>query len=321
MSRWDTENIAEKARTELDELESLRQECLADIQRKNSLAWKVGGVFAALTIVAYLAAGHPLALILGVIITAIAFAVARSSTAHDTYRQQFKSRVLADLVHAVEPDLDYQYGGQISKAEFEASGFCSGRPDRYKSEDLFDGKVGDTHLRFAEIHAEERRTRTDSKGNTTTYYVDIFCGILVIADFHKHFKTTVTVLPDVAEKFGWFGKKLQKLGGGLQKMENAEFERAFVVRGSDAVETRYLITPAMQEHLLAMREKFGDGIGFRFQNQGVWAAIPNNKDWFEIDVRTPAHDREQLKNLMFQVWSCTAIVEMLDLNTRIWTKD
>ncbi|NIP92937.1 MAG: DUF3137 domain-containing protein, partial [Akkermansiaceae bacterium] len=63
---------------------------------------------------------------------------------------------------------------------------------------------------------EDKRTRTDSKGRTQTYWVTIFKGLLVVADFHKHFKSEVTVMPDFAESaFGRIGRFFQKLGGDL----------------------------------------------------------------------------------------------------------
>jgi len=204
---------------------------------------------------------------------------------------------------------------------FEASGLYRSRIDRYASEDYFGGKIGETEIEFSEIHAQEKKTSTDSKGRTKTTWVTIFRGLLFSADFHKEFHSPISVLPDVAEKnFGWMGRKLQKLGGGLQLMENAEFEKMFVVRGSDAVEVRYVLTPRMQEALVDLRKRTNQQIRIGFSHSRVWITIPNRANWFEPDFQRPAGDASQLGRFLSQVSCCTGIVEELDLNTRIWTK-
>ncbi len=87
---------------------------------------------------------------------------------------------------------------------------------------------------------ESFRQKILIKGRTETYWVTIFKGLLVGADFHKHFKSEVIVTPDFAEStFGRLGRMFQKLGGNLEEMENPEFEKAFVVRATDPIESRY----------------------------------------------------------------------------------
>jgi hypothetical protein len=234
----------------------------------------------------------------------------------------FKSQFVSGVVKAIEPGMNYHPHQGISQALFIDSGLFSSRPDRYSCEDLFDGKIGATDVMFSEVHAEDRRTRRDSKGNTETYYVTIFKGIFFVADFHKHFRSPVSVMPDVAERhLGWIGKKLQKLGGNLQKMENPEFEKMYVVRGVDAVEARYILTPSMQDQLVELGKRVGDGLKVVFRDSQVFLAIPNMEDWFEGDLHKPAGDRNQAARLLSELRSCFMIVDELDLNTRIWTKD
>lgn len=143
-----------------------------------------------------------------------------------------------------------------------------------------------------------------------------------MADFHKEFHGELAVLPDVAEKhFGWFGRKLQTLGGNLQRMENPEFEKAFVVRGADAVEARYILTPDMQERLLALRGRLNDGVRFAFKESQVYIGFSNKGNWFEGDLKRTAHDRGQMREILGQMACCFNIVQDLNLNTRIWTKE
>lgn len=238
------------------------------------------------------------------------------------YRMLFKIGVIGKLVNHVEPGMTYEPERGIPKSVYEESGLFRADPDRYESEDLIHGMIGDTKLMLSEVHAEEKHTSTNSDGHTSTRWETIFKGIFLLADFHKEFRSPVSVMPDVAERhFGWFGKKLQKLGGNLQKMENSEFEQMFVVRGTDAVETRYFLTPAMQERLVKLRKRLGSELRIVFRDSHVWLAIPNTENWFEGDIKRPTGDRNQMAKLLGQLRSCFEIVEELDLNTRIWTKD
>ena len=204
---------------------------------------------------------------------------------------------------------------------FRASGLYSGDIDRYSCEDLFEGRIGKTSLWLSEVHAEDKRRRTNSKGRSETYWVTIFRGLLVVADFHKHFRSEVIVTPDFAEStFGRLGRMFQKLGGNLEQMENPEFEKAFVVRASDPIESRYVLTPDMQERMLALRGRLNNDVRFAFRQSHVYMTIPNQDDWFEPRLEHAAHDHGQMSRFLGQMAACFQIVEDLNLNTRIWTK-
>ncbi len=325
MSRWDVDRALEAVAGEARELEALRQQVLAErAAGKQKLLFVFGGALlvglvflAAVGNLFALLAALPVALIWGAIVHHLYFAKGAAR-----YQAMFKRRFVSAVVRAIEPGMNYEPDRGISEELFSQSGLFSSRPDRYSCEDLFHGRIGETEVMFSEVHAEDRRTRRNSKGNTETYYVTIFKGILFIADFHKHFRSPVSVMPDVAERhLGWIGKKLQKLGGNLQKLENPEFEEMYVVRGEDPVEVRYILTPSMQVQLVALGKRVGNGLRVVFRDSRVCLAIPNKEDWFEGDLHKPAEDRQQAAKLLSELKSCLMIVDELDLNTRIWTKE
>ena len=72
--------------------------------------------------------------------------------------------------------------------------------------------MGDTHVRFSMVDAEEKiedtRTHTDSDGHThtetTTHYETIFCGLLFTADFNKQLAGATIVNPGAGESFRGF---------------------------------------------------------------------------------------------------------------------
>lgn len=237
------------------------------------------------------------------------------------YQDEFKRQVVSVLARSLQPGMTFIYDRGIEEAAFRSSNLYRGDIDRYYSEDLSIGYIGKTKLRLAEIHAEKEEVHCDDDG-CTTHYVTIFRGLFIVADFHKHFQAEVFVMPDFAEKnFGWLGRSFQKLGGNLEQLENPEFEKAFVVRATDPVGARYILTPDMQERMLALRTHLGDDLRFSFKDSQVYMTVPSTKDWFEPKLSQSASSPSQVRGLLNQLSACFQIVEDLSLNTRIWTKE
>ena len=247
------------------------------------------------------------------------------SSAAKEYASGFKLLVMPHLVRSFG-ELEYQSFGGISEGDFIASGMFRS-PDRYNSEDMVWGKLGATTIRFSEVHAEYRTQRTDSKGHTQTEYHDIFRGLFVIADFNKNFNGTTLVLPDTAQKFlGSFGQKLQGLGAKLSfnarelvKLEDPDFEKQFVVYSGDQVEARYILSPSLMRRLLDFREKCRADFHLAFLANHIYLAVPTTDNWFEPPMGH-ALTMDALAPYAQQLQFATGIVEALDLNTRIWSK-
>lgn len=243
----------------------------------------------------------------------------------NAYIRSYKQTVIEKLANLIDPGLHYDQQRGIDSRYFVASELFTSRPDRYNTEDLIYGEFAKTGLQLGELHAEDRRTSTDSKGNTRTHYVTIFKGLMLIADFHKHFHGRTFVLPDVAEKtFGGFGRALQKLGGRsgteLVQLEDTEFEKSFAVYSTDQVEARYILSPAMMRRLLDMRNRFGKDVRIAFKDSCVWIAVPHTSTYLEPDTKVEATDQVQIGKMMDEISLFLNVIEELDLNTRIWTK-
>ena len=237
------------------------------------------------------------------------------------YRDAYKRQVIGGMTKILYPDVIYAPARGISEPIFKQAGLYNADIDRYSCEDLFAGKVGQTEIMFSEIHAEDKRKRTNSKGKTQTYWVTIFKGIFFIADFNKNFRSWLTVKPDFAESsFGWFGRKIQGFSPNLIRLENPDFEKAFVVHGGDQVEARYILTPDMQERLLTLRNYYGADIRLSLQNSQINLTIPQSENWFEPNINLPTHEPSQMQTFIDQMRWIFGTIEALDLNTSIWSK-
>ena len=317
----DPQKILERLRPSFSSLEAERLGLLA--KRKTGTAWILGiiggGILLAFAL-AYTQSMAPLFVLFFTVVGVIICYFVFFNSSKQAYNQSFKSKVVAEVAAALAPGISFKPSQHVSKEWFQSSSLFS-RPDRYTGEDYFVGKIGKTDLFFSEVHAEQKHTHTDSKGNTRTSYSTIFRGIFLVADFNKEFRTRVKVAPDALDSFGFLGKKLQGLGGTVQRMENVEFERLFVVRSPDPVEARYILTPAMQERFIELSRKWSPKLRVSFQDSLVILALPLSGDWFEGNIHTPVADPSQFNNLVAQLNACFSTVTDLDLNTRIWTKE
>lgn len=243
------------------------------------------------------------------------------------YKRNFKNRVIAAIVGFISPQLRYDMDGTVSRASFVNSRIFTTRVDRYRGEDYVRGMVDKTKIEFSEIHAEEKRVTRDSKGRTRTRYITIFKGLFFIADFNKNFNGLTVVLPDFAEKtFGsLIGNVMQKMNvtrkGELVKLEDPEFQKSFVVYGDDQIEARYILTPALMRRILDFKKKFNNKIYLSFLHNKVHLAIETGKDMFEPPYLKSTVDFRLAKEYYEDFIFAVGIVDELNLNTRIWTRE
>ena len=219
----------------------------------------------------------------------------------------YKEEVVDEIIHAFCPNATYSPNDGVSEDLFRNSGLFTS-PDRYHAEDLIEGCLDKTSFICSEVHAEERRARS-TKNGVQYYWEDIFKGFLFIADFHKEFQGETTVLRDSFFKI--------KMGASRVKMENPDFEKVFDVFSTNQIEARYLITPSMMERMLKLDSNFKKGITISFRDSTILVAIPDSKNRFEADVWSMSI----LKSDFAVLQSLLEIVDELNLNTRIWSKE
>ena len=257
---------------------------------------------------------HAMPLIFGAVIFLVAMKYLSSDYVFD-----FKSAVIEKIVNFVDSNLKYSKTGYIPRGDFLLSSIFRQYPDRYSGDDLVSGKIGDTAVRFSELHAEY--VTRDSKGRTQ--YHTIFKGLFFIADFNKKFNGLTVVLPDVAERlFGHVGAMLQsckKGRGELVKLEDPEFERLFVVYGTDQIEARYILSTSLMERIVDFQKKHNRRLYISFIGNKIFMAVSYARDLFEPRLFRTILDFEPIRMYFEDLYLAAGIVEDLNLNLRIWT--
>lgn len=293
-------------------LQALEQKRIEFKKKGQSTGIWAGGIFLVIGIVFSLYFNVALIGICITAIIAIVIYILCVSAKSQELSSYYKQEVIAKVLQSFCENAVFTPERGIDEREFINSNLFTS-PDRYHTEDLIEGKIGKTEFCCAEVHAEEKKTRVDSKGRTTNYWVDIFKGFIFIADFHKDFQGHTTVLRNSLLKLNFSGSRV--------KLENPDFEKKFDVYSNDQVEARYLLSPSMMERLLALDKQFNKNITISFHNSNIFIAIPESKDHFEASIWKPISDLRYLKSDFSTIHALISIVEELNLNTRIWTKE
>ena len=250
-----------------------------------------------------------------------AFVLYRFLYAHYTsgFKTLFKDQIIEKLVCFIDPSLRYNRYASITSNEYQASRLFSKSYDRFHGDDLVSGDVDGVKLRFSDLHTEYKSKDKNGKEHWHT----IFQGIFFIADFHKEFQGSTVVLPDTAEKLlGGFGHFFQGLSGKgeLIKMDHPAFEKEFVVYGDDQIEARYILSPALMERILTLKQRSGKTLHVSFVGSKIYIAIAYKKEMFEPKIFKSLLDFKEIREYFDVLEMIVSIVGEFKLNEKIWSK-
>ncbi|WP_043649918.1 DUF3137 domain-containing protein [Chitinilyticum litopenaei] len=294
-------------------LARLENEREAEVGRNGQYMLWAAGAAAVLAVIALaifrelLAGAIPLGI--GVLIAGMLWLQRGSKTAI-----KFKLEVIPALLAELAPDMRYEPNRCISENEFVAAGFF-GKIDRYTSSGRIGGRFGLTALHFGYVHAEEsyQESYTDSQGKrrTRTKYRTLFRGIFLSADNNKAFYSR-TLLQPGSVNF------LNNFFGSYLTLEDPEFNDIFKVSADNEVEARYLLTPSTMERFKALHERFRE-MHAVYRDSRLLLALPGGEP-FQVDGGDSFLSGEQALALSEELQRYLGVVDMLDLNTRIWSK-
>ena len=237
----------------------------------------------------------------------------------ENFQYVYKNIVIQNIADELQSGMNFFPERGLSRSVFKDSRHYLSGVDRFSSEDLFEGETGSTSVMFSEVHAEFRTDSEDLKGDVSIRWSTIFKGMLYVADFHKNFSSWVIIKPEGIGN--WATEKALGMSNELKILEDPEFEKYFRVYGGDEVMTRYILTPDMQQRICDLRKVLGPGMMMSFLDSKVYLTVPHSNDWFEFNMHISAKCKQQMSSMINQMNLYFQIVEALDLNTRIWTKE
>ena len=234
------------------------------------------------------------------------------------YRHQFKEKVVSEIVKLINSNYHYDAYKHINIDDFNAANIFK-HAKMCRGDDMVSGKIENTPFHYSEIEAG-----STPNNNPNAKIKSVFKGLFFYADFNKELKGETYVLPDKAEKLlGAIGHKFQSDSkkGDLVKLENIDFEKEYVVFASNQIEARYVITPVMMEAMTKIRKQYSFDFHFSFIGNRVNCAISFNKGLFEPKVMRNGVSFNDVEYIHTLFGLIETIINEMNLNTRIWTKN
>ncbi|HOW37426.1 MAG TPA: DUF3137 domain-containing protein [Bacillota bacterium] len=152
------------------------------------------------------------------------------------------------------------------------------RADRFFSEDMLSGSLGDLRFLSADVKLQDVR----HTGKTTTV-VTTFLGRVYLLDFSRDFPTDLTVFqPSFGRAWG-FGD----YGYQTVTLESVDFNRELLVLAKDPLAAFRILTPPVMERLMALDRRYDDRIALSIQGSRLWIAVRTGRDHFEAKLFQP----------------------------------
>ncbi len=221
---------------------------------------------------------------------------------------EYKRIVIKPYFEFLDNDLSFYPEKSISTDEFEGSGLYHYNKyySKYSGNDLVEGIHGKTSFRMSDLFVCEEQ----SKGPDEV----VFYGNFFIADFNKHFSGKTWV-------YSRRRKHMPKDHLPQVKLEDPNFERMFVTFSEDQVEARYVLSLSLMSRIMALNDKINGYINLSFVDSKVIISVSTKVRLFEPPVELSIYDFSPIESYHAFFGQLLGIMDDLNLNTRIWTKE
>lgn len=248
-------------------------------------------------------------------VSLLPIAIVAQSASRDIKRFH-KGTVIPRIIEALGEDLKYCEASTLDREMFKAFDLFNDRLDVFRSEDQVSGRCQDICYDVHEVYAAKR----EKKGKETEELV-WFNGLIVQLDFNKNFRGHTVVIADRDSKLlgGWFGDADSRRGKSLVQIADPDFERVYSAYSTDDQEAHYILTPKLTQLMMETRARFGD-VRFAFFMNSLFVTVPTGGNRFEAGLTTHVAPEDIVADLMGVLQLTDRLIDVLDLETRIWSR-
>lgn len=228
---------------------------------------------------------------------------------------------------------DYHSSKRVSNRRMKHAGLFYLKPkDRVLGNDLIEGKLGSTTFQFATLSLYERKDKPTRgrrcRRRKKPKYKRKFKGFLFLADFNKHFSGHTLLRDKKIKSFAhikrtvhlFLNRLLSKKEMDTIRLESKEFNDYFKTRTTDEFEARYILTPNFMEKLVDFTKQRHYPLDVSFQKEYISMSVATKKSFYKPSIFKSMEDN-QMKDVYHILLFFFSIIEELNLNTRIWSKD
>lgn len=232
---------------------------------------------------------------------------------HNPLKEQYHEEFIKPIVKSISPDWQYSFDGSVGAIEVGASKLFDKNYNEYSGNNLVYGKIDKTDFRSSLLNIAFKKIRPQDEDPH-------FNGFFFHADFNKYFNgDTVVVNGDLQDMAVAF--KNMAVSSKYVVLENPEFNKVFKVKSTNQTEARYILTPLIMEKLLKVYKHYTGPIRFSFSGKRVYCAIDRTSHLSKMPFYRAINTWKFVEKI-YELYALNAIlVNELNLNTRIWTKE
>lgn len=238
--------------------------------------------------------------------------------AHRQVSKWYKLMVIRRVVEALGNGLSYSEQSSFTRDQFRTMDLFRDRIDVWKSEDQIGGRRNEVDYTLHEVRAAKRERR-----GKHTVEVVVFRGLIVMLEFNKNFQGHTVVVPDRDGKLlgGLFGELDGRGGKQRVTLPDADFESQYTAYSTDDQQANYLLTPKLLQLILKARQALDAELRLAFVDNNLFVAVPSSRDRFEVGwFASKVTPEDAVGDLADVVHLAEQLIEVLDLETRIWTR-
>lgn len=242
------------------------------------------------------------------------------NSATNLYKIKYFSLIMNPMLKFFNASWKYKEYGHVYETYFKHSWVFAEKDFVLSGYDRLKGKHLDVKFQISNVTAST--VSKDDKGEEEAGST-VFKGVVFACEFNKKLKHRTFIMPDKEEKkYGtligqWLQSKNRKRTS-LVKMDYPEFEKEFVIYGSDDIETHYVLNHNMMKNILDFKKDIG-------ANELIIAFYLNHFVIFcdtYYNLGTPdASNLKDFSHLEYDfevIRSFVGVIEALKLNEKLW---
>jgi len=228
---------------------------------------------------------------------------------NDRYIDDFKEKIIGQIITYIYPSAVYKPMGFISKKEYKASGLYRRRFTDFDGDDYWQCNYNGIAFHCSEI----KSWYEDMAGKQ-----NIFKGLFFVANINNSFsggtyiwlKGNVQLASSLADEHYRMLPlpEVHKMNTG-----NPEFNKHYSVYTTNSAEASLILSYKMLEHILLIKARLQSDISFSFVRGKCYIAVPFEENLLEPGKKS-VRDKEEIKNYFYTILLVFNIIRKLELS-------
>jgi hypothetical protein len=227
----------------------------------------------------------------------------------DRYIDDFKEKIIGQIITYIYPSAVYKPMGFISKKEYKASGLYRRRFSHFDGDDYWQSVYNGVAF-----HCSEVKSWYEDVAGTES----IFKGLFFIAEINNSFTGgTYIWLKGKAQLASSMADEHYRMYPlpHVQRMKvpHESFNKHYSVYTTNASEASLILSYNMLDHMLLIKEKLDKDIVFSFVRGKCYIAVPFEENLLE-PTKKSVRDKQEIKNYFYTILLVFNIIRKLELN-------